>query len=138
VVLLLFAVAFTADFLANDKPLALGYRNRIFFPVVRDYAVWLRLARWQPEFLNISYKELVVRNRSDVNWVIFPPIRYSPNDVDLKSALRPPSATHFLGTDEIGRDIASRMVHGSRVSLSVGFVAVSIYVLIGITIGALA
>ena len=52
--------------------------------------------------------------------------------------IRPPTAEHFLGTDQIGRDIASRMVHGSRVSLSVGFVAVSIYVVIGVIIGALA
>jgi peptide/nickel transport system permease protein len=70
--------------------------------------------------------------------VLFPPIRFSPNDIDLRSALRPPSRLHLLGTDEIGRDIASRMVHGSRVSLSVGFVAVAIYVVIGIIVGAVA
>ena len=52
--------------------------------------------------------------------------------------IQPPSSVHWLGTDDIGRDIASRMVHGSRVSLSVGFVAVSIYVIIGLFIGALA
>src|SRR5204862_7339747 len=55
-----------------------------------------------------------------------------------KEAIQPPSSRHVLGTDEIGRDIARRIVHRSRVSLSVGFVAVSIYVLIGMTIGALA
>src|SRR5437867_7936238 len=138
VVLVLFAVALMADFIANDKPLVLSHRGRIFVPIVRDYAVWLGVARWQPEFLNISYKDFVVQNSHDVDWVIFPPIRFSPNDIDLKSAIHPPSRIHFLGTDEIGRDIASRMVHGSRVSMSVGFVAVSIYVLIGIIIGALA
>ncbi|OLC28142.1 MAG: peptide ABC transporter permease [Acidobacteria bacterium 13_1_40CM_56_16] len=72
------------------------------------------------------------------DWAQFPPVRYSPNEVSLTSVLRPPSAQHFLGTDDIGRDIASRVVHGSRVSLSVGFVAVSIYVLIGVVIGAFA
>ena len=72
------------------------------------------------------------------DWAWFPPIRYSPNDLNLKEAIQSPSIQHFLGTDDIGRDVASRMVHGSRVSLSVGFVAVSIYVLIGLLIGAVA
>src|SRR5207249_7499731 len=52
--------------------------------------------------------------------------------------LRRPSERHFFGTDDIGRDVASRIVHGARVSLSVGFVAVSIYALIGLFIGAIA
>jgi peptide/nickel transport system permease protein len=63
---------------------------------------------------------------------------YSPNDYDLDSILTPPSASHWLGTDEQGRDVLSRMIYGSRISLSVGFVAVSIYTLIGIILGSLA
>ncbi len=138
VVLSLFAVALAADFLANDKPLVMSYRGRVYFPVLKDYAVRLRLARWPAEFQNISYKDFVAANFADGDWVWFPLIRYSENDVNLKDAIQPPSSRHFLGTDEIGRDIASRVVHGSRVSLSVGFVAVSIYVAIGLVIGALA
>lgn len=46
--------------------------------------------------------------------------------------------THWLGTDEIGRDVLARMIWGGRVSLAVGIVAVSIYVTIGIVVGALA
>lgn len=49
-----------------------------------------------------------------------------------------PIRPHYLGTDEYGYDVVSRMVWGSRVSLSVGFVAVSIYVTIGILLGSLA
>ena len=49
-----------------------------------------------------------------------------------------PSAAHWLGTDEFGRDILARLVHGSRVSLSVGVVAVSIALLIGGSLGAIA
>ncbi|MBL7685099.1 MAG: ABC transporter permease [Deltaproteobacteria bacterium] len=67
-----------------------------------------------------------------------PPIPYSPTQYDLNSILKPPSKAHWLGTDEQGRDVASRMIYGSQVSLSVGFVAVSLYVLIGIFLGALA
>jgi peptide/nickel transport system permease protein len=103
-----------------------------------DYAVSLGVARWRPEFQNISFKNLVTDSFKSDDWVIFPPIRYSPTDVDLNATLRPPSRMHFLGTDESGRDNASRLVHGSRVSLAVGFVAVSIYVVIGVFIGAVA
>jgi peptide/nickel transport system permease protein len=138
VVLALFFVALAADFIANDKPLLMKYNGRLYSPVLKDYAVWLHLSQWPREFQNISFKELVTANFGESDWVWFPPIRYSQNDISLRDAIQAPSARHFLGTDEIGRDIASRMVHGSRVSLSVGFVAVSIYVLIGMTIGALA
>jgi peptide/nickel transport system permease protein len=51
--------------------------------------------------------------------------------------LEAPSSKHLLGTDAEGRDVLSRMVYGSRVSLSVGLIAVSIYTLIGLLIGAL-
>jgi peptide/nickel transport system permease protein len=138
IVFVLFAVALFADFIASDKPLVMRYKGQLYFPGLKDYAVWVGLSRWQPEFLNISYKELEAQNFSEDDWAVFPPVRFSPNDIDLKSSIRPPSRVHFFGTDEIGRDIASRMIHGSRVSLSVGFVAVAIYVCIGLFIGALA
>ncbi|HYR41520.1 MAG TPA: ABC transporter permease [Terriglobia bacterium] len=133
-----FAIALLADFVANDKPLVMIYQGRIYFPVIKDYAVWLHLSRWQREFQNISYKEFVAANFKAGDWVLFPPIRYSQDEPDLRSAIQAPSPRHWLGTDQIGRDIASRVVHGSRVSLSVGFVAVSIYVFIGVIVGALA
>ena len=51
---------------------------------------------------------------------------------------QPPSSTHWLGTDQLGRDIFSRFVYGSRVSVEVGIVAVLISLLIGLFFGALA
>lgn len=138
IVLCLFAVALVADFVANDKPLVMSYKSRFQFPVFQDYAVRLGISRWQPAFQNISFKEFVAANLTQGDWVLFPPVPYSPNEVNLNEALREPSARHFFGTDEVGRDVASRIVHGSRASLSVGLVAVSIYVLIGLVIGGLA
>jgi peptide/nickel transport system permease protein len=63
---------------------------------------------------------------------------YSPTAYNLDSILASPGHAHLLGTDEQGRDVFSRIVYGARISLSVGFVAVSIYVLIGIILGSLA
>ena len=61
---------------------------------------------------------------------------FSPNDIDRKEILEPPSLRHPLGTDDLGRDLLSRMIWGSRVSLAVGFVAVGIATCIGMILGA--
>lgn len=63
---------------------------------------------------------------------------YQPTDLDIDNILSPPSRAHIFGTDDLGRDVFSRMLYGSRVSLSVGLVAVSIAVLIGVSIGSIA
>jgi peptide/nickel transport system permease protein len=62
---------------------------------------------------------------------------YNPTAIDVYNVLSAPRASHLLGTDELGRDVLSRMIWGSRVSLKVGFVAVGIAISIGIIIGAL-
>jgi peptide/nickel transport system permease protein len=63
---------------------------------------------------------------------------YNPNDIDRKHVLMPPDKHHLLGTDDLGRDVLSRMIWGARISLAVGFVAVGIACVIGIVLGALA
>jgi peptide/nickel transport system permease protein len=63
---------------------------------------------------------------------------YDPTRIDVYNVLSPPSLSHPLGTDELGRDVLSRMIWGSRVSLKVGFIAVGIAILIGTLVGALA
>lgn len=63
---------------------------------------------------------------------------HDPGKTNVSLKLKPPSFQHLLGTDQLGRDVFSRMLHGSRISLSVGFVAVSISIFIGILVGALA
>ena len=63
---------------------------------------------------------------------------YDPDEIDRRHILEPPSSEHILGTDDLGRDILSRMIYGSRISLSVGFVAVGISTIIGIIFGAIA
>lgn len=63
---------------------------------------------------------------------------YDPIQQSLKDSLLPPSYHHWMGTDQYGRDVFSRLLYGSRVSLSVGVVAVMIYVFIGTTVGSVA
>ncbi|MBN1380379.1 MAG: ABC transporter permease [Deltaproteobacteria bacterium] len=63
---------------------------------------------------------------------------YDPNAINLGQVLAPPSAKHILGTDQLGRDVLSRMIWGARISMKVGFVATGIAILIGAILGALA
>lgn len=71
---------------------------------------------------------------------IFAPLiaPYNPNVIDLTRISHAPDAKNWLGTDAVGRDILSRIIYGARVSLSVGIVAVTIYLVIGFVIGGLA
>ncbi len=62
---------------------------------------------------------------------------YPPSDIDTTSILEGPSWKHPMGTDILGRDVLSRIIFGSGVSLSVGFVAVGISTLIGVILGAI-
>ncbi|MGA1846458.1 ABC transporter permease [Deferribacter abyssi] len=68
---------------------------------------------------------------------IFAPIiaTHDPFKIDLNNIFLPPSKDHFFGTDDLGRDVFSRVVYGTRVSLFVGFVAVGISILIGTILG---
>jgi peptide/nickel transport system permease protein len=63
---------------------------------------------------------------------------YDPGQIQIKKVLEEPSVKHPFGTDSLGRDVFSRMIWGSRISLMVGFVAVGIATAIGIFLGALA
>jgi peptide/nickel transport system permease protein len=71
---------------------------------------------------------------------IFAPMiaSYNPGQIDIENILMPPSSSHIFGTDSLGRDLFSRMVYGTRISLMVGFIAVGIASLIGIALGAIA
>ncbi|MFZ2446580.1 MAG: ABC transporter permease [Syntrophobacteraceae bacterium] len=132
----LFFVAIFAPLLANDKPILFYHQGGVYFPVfsgadrVGDF-VWKDLKKKAPfMFHRITGKEEAV--------AVWPPVPYSPTEYNLLEFLAAPSALHWFGTDDSGRDVLSRMIHGAKISLSVGFVAVGIALVIGIFLGALA
>jgi peptide/nickel transport system permease protein len=63
---------------------------------------------------------------------------YAPNETALAERLQPPGAEHWLGTDGLGRDILSRCLYGARVSILVGFLAVTLCVVFGVSLGLMA
>ena len=64
--------------------------------------------------------------------------RYDPTRIDLANALRPPTASHWLGTDAQGRDVWARLLYGARISLLVGLVSQGVSLSIGVVLGLLA
>ncbi|MCS6966281.1 MAG: ABC transporter permease [Candidatus Kapabacteria bacterium] len=127
-------VALLADFLANDKPILASYRGRLLVPVLQQYMVDWGISSWgawsQTNWKGLRY-----------DWVIWPPVPYRPETTDptLQTLRqRSPSGQHWLGTDEIGRDVLAGLIHGTRYALSIGFVAMGIALVIGIVLGALA
>jgi len=122
----LFFVALFAPFLAGDRPIFLHKDGHTYLlPNIFKYKdlVDVQFDRWEPAGGDFS---------------INPIIEYSPTRTNLRNKLEPPSREHFLGTDETGRDVLSRLIWGTRISISVGFVAVGIAVSIGVFMGSLA
>lgn len=133
-VLSMFVVAIFAPLLANDKPYYLKHEGKTYFPILTEVIPFKYFVHY-PDLQGFNFRQLQL---SDQDSRILPPIPYSPTEYDLDAALLGPGESHWLGTDQQGRDVLSRLIYGSRISLSVGFVAVSIYVLIGLFFGALA
>jgi peptide/nickel transport system permease protein len=66
------------------------------------------------------------------------PIPFGPNEIDVANRLHAPDAQHHFGTDELGRDVLARMIHGARVSLTVGLLATMMALVVGCFFGAIA
>jgi len=132
VVILTALIAIFAPLLANNVPIYVRYQGKVYLPLITT--LWtIKKLNLYPELKDVDYKALEKKG-ADVRYTLVP---YSDNDHDFDSVLMAPDEYHWLGTDEQGRDVLSRMIHGARISLSVGLVAVSLYTLIGIFIGSI-
>ena len=122
-VALLALLAFLAPLIANQKPLVERTAKGWGSPALEDY--------W-------TYDPDIHRPRPPATFALRAPIAFSPNTIVLGQRLLPPSREHLLGTDDLGRDVLSRMIHGARVSLSVGLLATVLSLIVGSILGALA
>lgn len=141
ILLVLLLIGISGDFIANEKPLYCKIDGKRYFPVVKDYAVQLGWSKWDAKFLTTPWKE---HNFQSVIWA---PIPYGSERLDYKNTYTSPFGKqrveswrfrHWLGTDDLGRDVAAGMVAGTRTALMVGTVAMSIALVIGLLLGALA
>jgi peptide/nickel transport system permease protein len=134
-------IALFGDFLANDKPLIARYEGEIVLPILRQYGVdWGLLSATATT--NRDWKEL------ETEWAVWPPIPYAARNIDFKNQnyvspfgeqrVESWRFRHWLGTDQIGHDVAAGLISGTRVALAVGIVAMSLAALLGIFFGGLA
>jgi peptide/nickel transport system permease protein len=137
----LFVVAFLAPSLANDEPLVCRFDSKIYFPATVETIQNLPFAasfieKSRPfRFESFYFKDAYDPDRGD--WALWTPVPFGPNEM-AASPLMPPDRAHWLGTDESGRDVLSRLIHGANVSIKVGFISMGIAALLGILLGAAA
>jgi peptide/nickel transport system permease protein len=95
---------------------------------------WLRFKRHRLAYWSLWVLGLLVLA------VLVGPLFYKVgiNDIDFKARLAPPSWSHPMGTDDLGRDLMARVLYGGRISLAVGFASMVVAILVGVTIGAIA
>jgi peptide/nickel transport system permease protein len=122
-------VALTADLWASDLPLWLTLDGQSYLLPNLTRPVALR------PYDTASLRAL---GESRVTQLIATPIPFGPLQTDVHSPLAPPSKQHVLGTDEVGRDVASRLIHGTRTSLWVGLLASGLASILGLLLGSVA
>jgi peptide/nickel transport system permease protein len=121
-------LALFADFVASERPILLSLSGELYlFPNLTD-----------PPALRAYDNQRLADEMLEGDWAVFPPVPWGVNTHDLDATLSAPSAAHWLGTDSGGRDVLARVVHGTRVSLSVGVLSVVVLVLMGLLLGSVA
>jgi peptide/nickel transport system permease protein len=129
---LMIAIAAGADLLAADLPLAVRVEGQTHWLPMLSRPVVLRGANQQA----LAEK---------AEWIWRTPVPWGPNQTFAGSSLTRtdpppwgPDASHWLGTDELGRDVLARVIHGARVSLTVGLCSMALCLVIGLLLGGLA
>jgi microcin C transport system permease protein len=132
---MLLAVFFslTAEFWANNRPLYMKYKGQSYFPVFKTYHP---SDFGEENFLVTNYKAMEIdKERGD--FVVWPVVRWDPyesnREVDVYPS--PPTSTNWLGTDDRGRDIFTRLLYGLRYSMSYAVLVWLLTFVVGTIIG---
>jgi len=155
--ILLVIIAVFAPYLANDRPLYCEYEGNTLYPAFAEDTRTDSIFNSSGEFIKVLQYDITDWRQLNLTKVVWAPIPYSPGSMDRynrdyaspggKQRYKSPEGEildipnrfrHRLGTDGIGRDLASGLIHGTRISLMVGIVSMGIAALIGIILGALA
>lgn len=140
ILIVTYLLTLVAELWVNDKPLIIYYQNEYYYPVFFFYSGETFGEDYVAE---AQYKELrdrpVFRDNSD-NMMLFPFIPYGYNESDDQLASPPPTApdaSHWLGTDDRGRDLLARLIYGYRVSMTFALIILVLTTIIGVFFGAL-
>ena len=134
----LLIVSFLAEFVANDKPLVLAYEGDLYWPVLVYYpeTTFGGALDSEADYRDPDVQALVT---AGAGWAVWPPVPYSYDTIDWQIGQpvpTPPSARHWLGTDDVSRDVLARLIYGFRLSVLFGFALTAISSVIGVLVGA--
>ena len=127
-----------AEVLSNDRPLVARYEGELFFPVLRNHSE----VRFGGDFqtpTDWSDPFIVQQFAKPGNWMLLAPNHHSANSTryfDKGAFPKKPGEGHWLGTDQVGRDMVARLLYGFRVSILFAFALTAIGVVLGLTAGA--
>lgn len=135
--LLVFIMSLGSELIVNDKPLLLRYDQHWYTPFLVNYPE----TTFGGDFKTATdYQDPLIRSNIEQHgWAIWAPIRYSYNSINFATEVpfpSPPSAQHWLGTNENGNDILAQVLYGLRVSILFGLMLTVLSSVIGITVGA--
>jgi peptide/nickel transport system permease protein len=125
---LLFLLALFSPYIASNEPYIYETADKTYYPIFKNY----------PDLLHKDWDYLRDNPDSEDAYTIFPPIPFDPLSQSLTERLEEPSSKHWFGTDNLGRDVLSRMIHGTGISLRIGLIAVAFATIIGLILGSLA
>ena len=135
--MIIFILTMFAELIANDKPLLIGYNDKLYFPAFISYPETDFGGEFQTE---ADYRDEFVANLiNKKGWMIWPPIRFSFDTVNYNLTMpapAPPNGENWLGTDDQGRDVVARLIYGFRISVLFGFILTVISAVIGVSVGA--
>jgi microcin C transport system permease protein len=134
---LIFAISMAANLVANDKPLLMAYRGQLYFPALEAIPEQTFGAGFLPTEADFTNPQIKAAIRAH-GWMLWPPIPYSDDTIawNMPTAPAPPDARHWLGTDEVSRDVLARVIYGLRISILFGFGLTFVASAIGIVAGA--
>jgi microcin C transport system permease protein len=134
--LALFIFSLFAEFVANDRPLAVSYQGSLYFPVLKDYPETTFGGSFATE---ANYHNPWVRKKIETEgWMIWPPIPYSYETTITDLPFPAPSApdgVNWLGTDDQARDVMARVIYGFRISVLFGVALTIATTVIGVLAG---
>jgi len=134
----LFVISLGAEFIANDKPLLVSYEDDLYFPMLEAYPE-TTFGGFFPTETNYRDPFVIDLIEEAGGWMLWPPIRYSYDTVNLNTpspAPSPPTIDNILGTDDQARDVAARLIYGFRISLLFGLILTLFSTVIGVMVGA--
>ncbi|WNK18846.1 ABC transporter permease [Halomonas piscis] len=132
----LFVLSLAAELIANDRPIVMQFDGQWYAPLLYDYpeTEFGGFLPTRADYLDPFMQEQI----RDHGWALWPPVRFSYQTLDMQMARpspAPPSARHWLGTDDQGRDVLARVIYGFRLSVVFALALTAGSLVLGVVIG---